>query len=930
MPDIKRIKALFDALQELPNEQQAAYLIQSDCSNEEREQVLRLLGHASNEASNFVPQQAINTKIQEISAQIQQGQMLGPYRILEEVGRGGMGVVFLAERADGQYQQQVAIKLAPSFSTSDEQQQFSIERQLLAELQHPNIAMLLDGGITDDHRPYLVMEYVKGANLTDYCRQQQLTINEKLDLFLKVCEAVAYAHNRLIIHRDIKAENVLVNEEGIVKLLDFGTSKLLQQSDDSNATQVIAMTLSCASPEQVSGDKTTTATDVYGLGALLYQLLADTTPYIIDKANMAVTFDSILNQTPIPPSRLQKDLAKDLDNICLKALEKDPERRYLSVGDFQRDIKHFLQGKVVSATKPSLIYRLSKLIKRHPLPASLASALSIALISGLVITTDLNQKLTVERNNLIATQADLRQQTNTAEKVIELLTDMFDAASPENAQGEAISIDKLVNSAISKTHNTLTHQPAVKSRLLSVLSKVQNSLGQDQQAVALMEEAFQLKQQNGKPPTVVDVTELGNAYVYAGQFDQALKYLRQAEQMAQAPDVNAKDRALVDYNLGIYFTKQSQFSQALGYYRKADAYWQQHPDEQDTTPLEIRFQIAYVHYYADEYSQVIEILTKLLADTTKLFGENHPQNLNTLRMLSNSYRQVGDYKKAEASIVSAYELAHKILEPDSQLNQAVTQAYAYLLTDLGRYQEEIDILNQALARELSNPITIGGYHSYRGQANLQLGYFQASKDDFEQALTLLSPHYADSTLETFPARMFLAYSRSFLGEADIAERALDELYKQAERQFQEGDYNFGLISLLQGAVALNNHDLEKAGNMLKNAKANFDAYFPPGHIAHVSRLRIQGDYYLAMQQWQEADKVLSQAWALVEKYHPPGSIEGLVIKIKRAKALWHEGKTQKAQEIVAEAAPFLQQQLKPDSQYYQIAEQTLRLVGIRG
>ncbi|MCE9684924.1 serine/threonine-protein kinase [Shewanella sp. AS16] len=933
MSDLKRVKELFDACLDLPPQEQSLYVEQSNCTEAERSEVMRLLDHLSASKTVHIAghaQRVIGQHMRELSLQFQPGQLLGQYRILEEIGVGGMGVVLLAERADGQYQQKVAIKLAPSFSGPDDHQHFAAERQLLANLQHPHIAMLLDGGLTDDKRPYLVMEYVEGENLQDYCVANSLSLAQRLELFLNVCDAVGYAHNRLIIHCDLKPENLLVNQDGVVKLLDFGTSRLLQQGqEEQGAARMLAMTLSCASPEQVLGEPTTTATDVYGLGALLYQLLTGKSANAVDRNNMAATLDAICRDMPLPPGNHDKRIAKDLDNIALKALQKLPEDRYPSVSELAWDIKRFLKGQTVSATPTTAGYRFAKLLKRHPVASSLASALAVAMTTGLVATNQLNRSLTEQRDTLITTQASLLQQTHTAGKVIELLTDMFDAASPANAQGEAISIDKLVNSAVTKTRNTLSQQPDVKSRLLGVLSRVQNSLGQDQQAVALMEEAFKLKQQDGRQPTLVDVAELGSTYTSAGQFDEALSYLRQGEQMAQAPGASEKDRALVNYDLGLYFEKQSQFAQAQDYYLKADAYWQQHPDEQDTTPLEIRFHIAYMHYYAQEYTQAIDVLTALLIDTERLFGANHPQNLNTLRMLSNTYRHLGDYDKAEAAIVRAYQLAHRILDPNAQLNQTVTQSYAYLLTDQGRYQEEIDILNQELAGDLTNQTTIGNYHSDRGQAHLELGNFQASKDDFEQALALLSPHYADSTLETFPARLFLAYSRSFLGEAAIGDQALDELYAQAEQQFQKGDYNLGLVALLQGAVALNNHDLAKADRKLQSAKAIFDAHFPPEHVAHVTLLRIEGDYYLATQQWQQAHRVLGRAWQLAEKYHPPGSVEGQLIRLKDAQALWHQGDTRKAREITAEAAPLLQQKLKPDSQYYRIAEQTRRLVDMQ-
>ncbi len=256
---------------------------------------------------------------------------IGPYTILNEIGRGGMGVVYLAERADGEYRKRVAIKLITSprrDKTLD--QRFRRERQILAQLEHTGIARLLDGGATPSGQPYLVMEFVEGPPLLDWCNEHQLPIAARLALFLSVCDAVAYAHQRLIVHRDLKPGNILVTPAGDPKLLDFGLARVLDSDSDTEITQAgpMLMTVAYASPEQIRGERQTVASDVYSLGVILYELLTAHRPYQLANTSFAETMRVTCEQEPIPPSQLNARLRGDLETILLKSLAKDPSLRY--------------------------------------------------------------------------------------------------------------------------------------------------------------------------------------------------------------------------------------------------------------------------------------------------------------------------------------------------------------------------------------------------------------------------------------------------------------------------------------------------------------------------------------------------------------------------------------------------------------------------
>lgn len=351
------------------------------------------------------------------------GQYIGPYKILREIGRGGMGTVFLAARADDQYEKQVAVKVVNrGMDTDTILRRFMMERQILADLEHPNIARLLEGGTTTDGLPYFVMEYVDGQSIDEYCDSHRFSTTKRLELFREVCGALQYAHQNLVIHRDIKPGNILVTAEGVPKLLDFGIAKLLtpEWAGDATITMQRLMTPAYASPEQLRGVSITTSTDVYSLGVVLYELLCGHRPHRLPGKQPDEIAEIVLSEEPLKPSvaatrpvetrsgpttgsilttpesigriregtldRLRRRLSGDLDNIVLKALRKEPERRYASVQEFSEDIRQHLVGLPVNASPDTFAYRAQKFIQRNRAAAIAASVVIVTLLGATVVT----------------------------------------------------------------------------------------------------------------------------------------------------------------------------------------------------------------------------------------------------------------------------------------------------------------------------------------------------------------------------------------------------------------------------------------------------------------------------------------------------------------------------------------------------------------
>ncbi len=394
----RRAKEVFDVAWELEPRARESYLA-AECRGEEsvRAEVGRmLLALAQNEGFLEEP---LLFDAAFLPAGEQAGRLVGRYRLEREIGRGGMGSVYAAVRADEVYKQEVAVKLVwPGPDAAGVEQRFWQERRILAALNHPNIARLLDGGATEDGQLYLVMEYVAGVPITQYCEELKLSIAERLKLFRSVCAAVAHAHQHLVIHRDLKPPNILVAEDGAVKLLDFGIAKLLTpETDDASGpltrTGLHLLTPEYASPEQVRGDEVTTASDVYSLGVLLYELLTGHRPYQFKSPAFGEIARVICEEEPERPSAdikpadqsLSRILRGDLDQITLKALRKEPERRYQSAAQLSDDIQRHIDGEPVVARPATLRYRATKYVNRHKAFTAAAAVFLLALTVGLIV-----------------------------------------------------------------------------------------------------------------------------------------------------------------------------------------------------------------------------------------------------------------------------------------------------------------------------------------------------------------------------------------------------------------------------------------------------------------------------------------------------------------------------------------------------------------
>lgn len=461
--------------------------------------------HARLEGDSFLESPAVVSADSATPAMLSPGDSVGPYRVIEELGTGGMGSVWLAERSDGKPRRRVALKLPRMVWASDLSVRMEQERDILASLEHPNIARLYDAGLDEQARPYLAIEYVEGVRITHYCQEHQLDTRGRIELFIQVLAAVQYAHTRLVLHRDLKPGNILVNREGEVRLLDFGIAKLIDETQPELEAEFVTMTRALtpryASPEQLRGERLTLVSDVYSLGVILHELLTGVSPYPASVKARAEVELAVMEGVNTPPSRrvlsvsdtadlrlsgvrLARELRGELDAVVLKSLSLDIPARYASVEALAADLDRWLNGRPVLAVSPSIFTIVRKFVLRNRLAVSIATIATVAVLTTSGIAVYQAKKATAESQRAAATR--------------DFLIDMFESANPELHDGREATVRELVSAAERALQLSLNNQPLVQAEMLGSLVNVWLRLGDQHRATLVLEQKIRALKNAGE------------------------------------------------------------------------------------------------------------------------------------------------------------------------------------------------------------------------------------------------------------------------------------------------------------------------------------------------------------------------------------------------------------------------------------------------
>jgi len=660
----------------------------------------------------------------------QSGQDLGPYHLVRLLGTGGMGRVYLAERRD--VQKLVALKMLDGVMRARHlRQRFLLERNVLARLDHPNIARFLDAGIRPDGVPYFALEYVDGDPIDHHARG--LAIDDRLQLFDGVCAAVAYAHQQLVVHRDLKPSNILVDKGGVVKLLDFGIAKLLEQEDESlTAHGGRPMTPAYAAPEQMRGEPITPATDVYMLGVLLFELLTGQRPYSVRDLTPAQAERVICDanvarpSTLVPQGGMSRRAAADLDAICLRALEKDPVRRYPTAADLRADLHRYFSQRPVEAQVPTRLYVARKFMARHRVSVALATAATLVVLAGSGAVAWQARRANQERRR--AEQALVESQS-----VSNFLIGLFEAQHPTSAMGEEPSAQALIERGL-KRAELLSGQPLVQARMLDTIGRVYHGSGDLDRAEAPLRRALEIRRTHLGPQHQETASSAHNlaALLYdKGAYDESARDYEWALQVRRGPGANPGDLVQTLQGSAMLVLRvqrddrvaEARMQEAL---RIAQAAF---GDDDARVASALNSLAAITDFRADPAGSE-PLLRRALAIQTKRLGPSHPDTLDTLSNLGTTLRDKGDLPGAEVALREALDLALRVYGPRHLEVLGCTINLASVLQSRGRSAEAEAMTRDALATAES---TYGASHIMVAHVSRRLAGFLAARGAYREA-----------------------------------------------------------------------------------------------------------------------------------------------------------------------------------------------------
>ncbi|MCC5940019.1 MAG: tetratricopeptide repeat protein [Balneolaceae bacterium] len=792
----QHIKSIFSEALTLPKDKREEFIEIASGGNKEviREVRSLLVAHDSPSLLDEDIGHIKEPVFKSLNAENLSHELPGKYQIIKRLGEGGMGTVFLAERADGEFEQQAALKIINSpFATQWQIDRFRTERQILASLKHPNIARLLDGGVTGNGLPYYVMDYVEGKPIDQFCQDNKLNLKERLNLFLEVCKAVEYAHQNLIVHRDIKPSNILVTADGNVKLLDFGIAKIVK--DDISATRpdvnregLIPLTPAYASPEQIKGDPITTHTDVYQLGVLLYQLLSGSIPIqtagktpgeieyqICETApelpSKAADYSSG-SESDSPAQKVSHRLKGDLDTIVIMALRKEPEMRYSSVAQLADDIQNYLESRPVFAHPQSLSYRVRKLVKRRPFET--AAILIFALIlCGYAFTITWHSQKTGQALQ----QAQLEAEKS--EQVVSFLMGMFEAGDPYESLGDTVTANVLLERGIGQA-SQLDDQPEIQAQMFDIVGRVYRELGEYDRAYPILQTALDLRNELNQHEEVELANtfyNLGTVMHHLGNYRESDNYFNRAlEIYRQHPGLESREYAGSLFTNAMMLNVRRDFETAEQLHREAldmrlNLVGEDHPE-------------VAASYYGLSSSisplgridEAKELLIHALEIYQKTYGEFHPSTAETRVQLARVQLQSGEYTVAEANLRRALEIRLQVFGENHIETGMSRKALADFLADRGYFiaAEEIylDLIKMIETKfENSHPLKRPVLQAL-GRMHLNNGKPEKAEPHLEETYQLISSVLNPQHPRVLSARLDYAICNLQLNQFDLAEELL--------------------------------------------------------------------------------------------------------------------------------------------------------------
>lgn len=901
--DLKDLLSLLQTALELPEEERRRWLDTLDPGKSHlRPTVAGLLQkQAKHETDEFIAALSEHTTRRSVGSLAPapfDGAVVGPYRLIEKVGDGGMSSVWLAERDDAVLKRRVALKLPHWWAIAKLSDRAAQERDILAQLEHPNIARLYDAGVTDDGRPYLALEYIEGKPIDIYCRENVLDLRTRVQLIAQIARAVAYAHSRLIVHRDLKPSNVLIDAAGQVHLLDFGIAKLIEEGDPGNKalTQLGTMLLTpaYASPEQILGQSVTTQSDVYSLGLVAYEILTGYRPYTFNsEANTSWEILSVEIHRPSSVAHEAADareLRGDLDTILMKALKKEASERYGTAAAFADDLERYLRSDPVLAQPDSAGYRLRKFAAKHRLVVGAAAAVVIALAAGLFVATWQLRIAQEERRH--------------AEEVKDFVASIFRSADPFFTGNKQLTAAQLLTFAKERIDREMASQPHDAAELLLIVGEAQANLEQLDEAKATLERA--LRNADGVLPAdslqvAAGRTQLASIALQQGNYDEAEKQIAAAmpvlrEHRTQREGARALSSALI--SSGFIAGERGDGKRAVAEMREAVEVLRAVLGENDSETILAVRQLAQEHLLMGEAKEGLQAARIAYESAIRNFGDGGRDNLlvETEDVYGRALVDSGQLEDGIEHLRKAVAGAERIF--GSEANSVVSK-----LTWLARAQMKLGDVNGTIAT-LERATQLSSDELTRARVQSTLGVALAAARRTDEAVEQLETSVAvirrlDTTGTAWLSNATSSYGNALVlaGRLDEAQRILTANLEATRAGPAVADSHNGL-----GFVALSKKDLAAARGHFEKAK-ELSSQGPPSRVVVAALLGL-GETQFAAGELAAAGATLQAASAAQEKVSQRPTPVAIDILVARGRLALAQGSREEAGKLFAQVDEF--------------------------
>lgn len=748
------IEPILDQILDLPKEERRSFVEQTYSDQPELKSKIYEYLHSITESEGWLedPDYYKDELLTDLAEEVEEipaeksliGATLGSYTIKKLIAEGGMGSVYLADRSQEDFKHQVAIKIIKNGKATPENiNRFKREQRILARLNHPGIAQLYDGGITGEGFPYIIMEYIDGIPITEYCKKNQCDIEQKITLFEQVLEAVRNAHENLTIHRDLKPDNILINRSGKVKILDFGISKLLEDDEDLIITKTGSRLLTprYAAPEQIKQEQITTATDIYSLGMVFYKLLTDADPFDLDNLTQYQVEQTIIHEEPEKPSEnvstpsLKRKLRGDLDAITLKSIRKEPGQRYRVANEFLEDLKNYKHKLPVSAHEDSFRYHSRKFLRRNKRGIGIAAGILLLIVTLSVFYT---YRITEEKN--IA-----ESETRKALLVKDLLLDIFKANDPILADSASMTLPQLLENGTEKI-TTDELDPEIRVEMLLTLSQIYQNITQYDQAMELAGKSLELSTASFGSQSV----EVGKSAMQIGSIEHSLgNYKKGKSLFKDAQNIFEQllpddDPVFVDLysNLGSSEEQLNNYDSTAYYFERSLDIIESQPEADSTDYINILRTIARTHYRIGENAKGDSLLFEALEISERVYGENDIMTGSVLNDLALFFMTQAKYDDSRAFFNRALKIKDLTYGEKGHPNHATTIAnFAVLEKTFSNFKLADSLFKVAIEMDTRY---FGEDHPNVANAKSHLADIHRDMGNLEQ-----SRQYREEALETF-------------------------------------------------------------------------------------------------------------------------------------------------------------------------------------